>query len=338
MADKKRELRELKDAAEIARLQELSVYERDDMGFANSKLIQATFPYRDTGERQWTSTNGGMSITITALSGKHGLPYGTYPRLLMIWLTGKVVENARSFDPEDPARRKIFFGNHLSTFMEELGIEARYGSHTDFKGNVVESNSMRLAEQIRRVFNLNINIESVYEVEDKAVESYTNTLISQNLELYWDKHSSPDQYSLLDSYVVLSEDFFDFLKSRPVPVDLGMLRKLKSSAMALDLYVWLTYRAFYARRPFVVTVPDLMRQFGTTLDPDKASDRRDFMIKFKRAVKKMHKVWPETAEVLKSGEKKLHVIPRGKGLSVHPMKPSVPPKGGSKTKKPRRRG
>lgn len=337
MTDKNRELRELKDAAEIARLQELSVHERDDMGFANSKLIQATFPYRDTGERQWTSTNGGTTIIITALSSKHGLPYGTYPRLLMIWLTGKVVENANSFDPEDPARRKIFFGNHLAAFMKELGIDARYGSHTDLAGNVVISNSMRLAEQIRRVFNLNINIESLYALEDKAVESYTNTIISQNLELYWDKHSSPEQYSLLDSYVVLSEEFFDFLKSRPVPVDLGILRKLKSSAMALDLYVWITYRAFYAHRPFAVTVPDLMRQFGTTLDPDKAADRRNFMVKFKRAVKKIHKVWPETAEVLKNGEEKLHVIPRGKGLRVYPMNTSVPPKEG-KSKKPRRRG
>jgi len=321
----KKAIRRIKKDCELAHLHETSVHDRGDLGFANNRLIQAAFPYRATPERQWTSTNGDVEITITALSSKRGLPYGPYPRLLMIWLASKVTENAASYDGNDPARLKIFFGNHLATFMRELGIEARYSTWTDFRGNTINPNSERLRQQMLRLFNLNIHVSEEIETDKKFIERMTNTLASETLELHWDKDEDSD-YSFADSYVQLSEKFFNLLSSNPVPIDLGILRTLKQSPMALDLYVWLTYRSFYARRPFIVTVPALMEQFGTILDPEDAKARRNFMVKFKRAVKKVHKAWPETNKKLKNGERKLEVLKRGKGLRVWPMKPSVPSK------------
>jgi hypothetical protein len=38
------------------------------------------------------------------------------------------------------------------------------------------------------------------------------------------------------------------ITAAPVPVDLGALRALKRSPLALDLYSWLTYTAFVASR------------------------------------------------------------------------------------------
>lgn len=320
----KKAIRRIKKDCELAHLHETSVHDRGDLGFANNRLIQAAFPYRATPEKQWTSTNGSVEVTITALSPKRGLPYGPYPRLLMIWLASKVTENAANYDADDPARLKIFFGNHLATFMRELGIDARYSTWTDFKGNPVEPNSERLRQQMLRLFNLNIHVVEQIDTDDKFIHRETNTLASETLELHWDKHDP--EYSFADSYVQLSEKFFNLLSSNPVPIDLGILRALKQSPMALDLYVWLTYRAFYARTPFTVPVPALMEQFGTSRDPEDAKDRRDFMAQLKRAVKKVHKAWPETAKKLKTGERKLEVLKRGKGLRVFPMKSSVPPK------------
>ena len=319
----KKAIRRIKKDCELTHLHETSVHDRGDLGFANNRLIQAAFPYRATPEHQWTSTNGSVEVTITALSANRGLPYGTYPRLLMIWLASKVTENAANYDANDPARLKIFFGNHLGTFMRELGIDARYSTWTDFKGNPVNSNSERLRQQMLRLFNLNIHVSEEIDTDEKFIDRTTNTLASESLELHWDKHDP--EYSFADSYVQLSEKFFNLLSSNPVPIDLGILRALKQSPMALDLYVWLTYRSFYARTPFIVPVPALMEQFGTSRDPEDAKARRDFMNKFKRAVKKVHKAWPETAKQLKTGERKLEVLKRGKGLRVFPMKPSVPP-------------
>ena len=47
-----------------------------------------------------------------------------------------------------------------------------------------------------------------------------------------------------------------------VPVDLRAIRLLRSSPLAIDLYVWLTYRMSYLRRPTLVPWQGLENQFG----------------------------------------------------------------------------
>lgn len=331
-AEEKARLREAARADHLRTLHDTSVYERDDLGFSSNRLIQATLPYTDTGESRYVSRNGNLTVTITSL-GSYGLPYGVYPRLLLLWLTTAVIHNAATFAPDDPERLKIHFGSNLSAFMHNLGIDARYSSYTGADGKRRDDNSVRMQEQIKRLFNMNINVEEAVSGNspDGTIEGVrtTNTLASQRLELFWSRHDShdPAQASLLDSYVVLSADFFNMLASNPVPLDMGMIRALKRSPMALDVFCWTSYRASYAKRPFTVPVADLMRQFGTRLDPDNAGDRRSFMQKMRKAVEAVHKVWPESGETLANGDCKLQVLPRGKGIMVYPFRsPAVPKK------------
>ncbi len=61
----------------------------------------------------------------------------------------------------------------------------------------------------------------------------------------------------------LSDEFFEEVTNRPVPLDMQALRLLKGSPMRLDIYVWLTYRMSYLRRPTAVTWDQLRLQFGT---------------------------------------------------------------------------
>ncbi len=60
-----------------------------------------------------------------------------------------------------------------------------------------------------------------------------------------------------------SDEFFEEVTNRPVPLDMQALRLLKGSPMRLDIYVWLTYRMSYLRRPTAVTWDQLRLQFGT---------------------------------------------------------------------------
>ena len=66
-------------------------------------------------------------------------------------------------------------------------------------------------------------------------------LLADQLSTWWDP-MQPGQGSMFESFVVLSEPFFNELVNRPVPVDMRALKALKQSPFALDVYSWLTYR------------------------------------------------------------------------------------------------
>lgn len=315
--------RAIKKEHELARLHELSVYERNEVGYINGRFIQSAFPYTDTGETKHTTRNGNLSITIASV-GEHGLPYGTYPRLVMIWLTMAVISNSQKYDQDDPERLKIHFGKNLAGFMKQLGITPRYGKTVRKDGKTEVSTGARLEEQMERLFNININIKELVEDDDGGTIETYNTLVSESLQLRW-SNKGGERGSLYDSHVELSPKFFNLLNTKRVPIDLGILRQLKRSGLALDIFVWTSFRVSYARAPFIVTTEDLMRQFATRLDPGIAEDRRDFMAKFKRAVKKIHEAWPESAKVNAVGNTRLQVREGGKGIIVYPFpNPSVP--------------
>ena len=65
---------------------------------------------------------------------------------------------------------------------------------------------------------------------------------------------------LSDSFCTIP--FFDEITNKPVPIDLRALHALKQSPMAMDLYVWLTYRMSYLKEPAEIKWPLLQFQFG----------------------------------------------------------------------------
>jgi len=64
------------------------------------------------------------------------------------------------------------------------------------------------------------------------------------------------------SQIVLSQDFFDEITRSAVPVDLRAIRHLRRSPLAIDLYVWLTYRMSYFKKPTLIPWKSLEAQFG----------------------------------------------------------------------------
>lgn len=63
------------------------------------------------------------------------------------------------------------------------------------------------------------------------------------------------------SKIELSPGFFEILVNRPVPVDLRVASALRSP-LAFDVYVWLTYRMSYLRRPTEIPWSALASRFG----------------------------------------------------------------------------
>ena len=95
-----------------------------EIGFSARLLVQATLPHSKpkpdpkTGiaPNEFKRSNGYVTVHIQA-PAEYGLPYGTYPRLLMVWVT---TEAARTKSPE------LELGDSLNQFMLKLGLNNLY--------------------------------------------------------------------------------------------------------------------------------------------------------------------------------------------------------------------
>ena len=201
--------------------------EAGELAFVARLLAQATLPHSDPGDvAAFTRRNGALEMFVQPTPGV-GVPYGSYPRLVLAWLTTEAVRTKS---------RRIVLGDSLSSFMRELGIVptgGRWGTIT------------RLRDQMHRLFSSRIGVQ----YGDAATgHGGRQMLVTDEYDLWWTPRD-PDQAAVFESVVVLSETFFKAVTERPVPVDMRVLRALKRSPLGLDLYTWLTYRVSYAPRP-----------------------------------------------------------------------------------------
>ena len=228
------------------------------LGFMARAMVQATLPHSKVAGNEFTRVNGNYSLSIMAPSAI-GLPYGTIPRLLLAWLTTEAVKTKS---------RELELGDSLSGFMAELDMMptgGRWGSIT------------RLKDQSRRLFSSSIT--AVYE--NGPGFAVINQAVADKAQFWWDnKH--PEQAGLWKSTVTLSENFFNEVIDRPVPIDMRAIRALKKSPLALDIYSWLTYRASYLKRPTVIPWSSLALQFGSNY-----AELRNFKTAFMAELKKV---------------------------------------------------
>lgn len=253
------------------------------LGFMAHALAQATLPHKKTSELQFTRKNGAFQLTVTALA-RHGLPYGAMPRLLIAWLTTEAVRTKN---------RELVLGDSLSEFMRGLDLVptgGRWGSIT------------RLRDQMQRLFSAAVTATYVDANRDTGV----NYLMADRYSLWW-QPKEPDQVALWESTLTLSGAFFEEAIRSPVPVDMRALKALRRAPMALDIYVWLTYRMSYLRRRTVIPWEALRLQFGADYDR-----LIDFRVNFKKQLKMVLLVYPEAK-----------AIPMDSTLELRPSRPHI---------------
>ena len=165
----------------------------------------------------------------------------------MAWLSTEAVKTGS---------RVIVLGDSLSKFMRELGICNSGGKP-----------QTRLRNQMKRLFGCTVSM--IYK--DEHGEQFVSSLIAERGEFWWNERK-PDQPSLWNSKIELSEKFFNEIIRHPVLIDMNTLTTLKRCSLGLDLYLWLIYRTFPLCAPQRLTWRQVYRQFG--LHPDKASDKQ----------------------------------------------------------------
>ncbi len=278
--------------------------------FCVRSVILATLPHRDPGNvPAYGRRNGGYSLVIqpgytfepveqpdigyrnpeeyskpepTSL----GYPYGTIPRLLLCWLTTEVIRK------RSPV---IELGPSLSSFMTGLGLIPAGGEN----GPIT-----RLKDQLKRLFTAKISC--IYESEKLKGTTFRNVQVAD--EYTWWPPQKASAVETLHAEVTLNDRFFQELTEHPVPLDMRVVQALKQSPMALDIYMWLTYRMSYLKRKTLIPWAALELQFGTEY-----SRLRDFKRNFKHHLASVRMFYPQARITDESG----------RGLTLYPSRPHV---------------
>lgn len=231
--------------------------------------------------------NGNLTVAMDASAVGPGLPYGTLPRLLLVWMTTEAVRTKR---------RELAMGSRLADFMRTLEITPTGGR----KGTITA-----LHDQMSRLFTTAVAVLR----EDAGHSSTAMWPVASRSELWWDV-KRPEEAVLWQSTVTLGEDFYNSIVERPVPVDMAALRQLRKSPLALDLYTWLTFRMSYLGKPTTVSWSEIEAQVGSAYArPD------NFRAKLGPALQKVAAAYPQA---------RVSMLPRG--LHLNPSPTSVRPR------------
>lgn len=268
--------------------------DKTESAFMARQLVQATLPHKNPGNVQaWSRKNGDLTLTIRPGWDEKkekliGYPYGTVPRLLLFWITTEAI---RTKSP------RLELGNNLAQFMENLGLNPRGGGK--------RSDVKRLQNQMIRLFQSSIS----FNQSTGGKKTWINMHVAPKGMLWWDE-KKPAQGTLFENWIQLGEDFFNAITSAPVPTDMRILKALKKSPLALDLYVWATYTAYQTQQTNQsrsLSWEILHEQFGAEY-----GDIKNFSKKAWNALKKVQSVYSEL---------KIERV-RG-GINILPSKPSI---------------
>lgn len=257
--------------------------EKPVVGYTTKMFVQSLFPYRKSEDEKRVLTQGSNSITISSTAG---LPYGRFPRLIMAYLITQITERDRqvkrgTLTPEEA--RKIPLGYSMNEFLNQIGLQAR--------GTGGKSGSLtRLRDQLRRINRCTITVESRLPNRDVGM----NTQIASSWDL-WFSEKHPNQGSLTPSHITVTEEYFNYVAEAPIPIDLNVMRKLRSPR-AMDCYSWLVTKQYWlhkknlARHTF--SWEQLVSSFaGAPIETP--TQLRDFRYKFRSVLNEIGAYWPE---------------------------------------------
>ncbi len=252
------------------------------LGYMARALVQATMPHKSPGDvKAWGRRNGDFSMVMqpSYIIDKNnevrsiGLPYGTKPRLVMAFISSEAVKTKN---------REILLGKSLSQFMERLDLQPTGGRW----GTIP-----MLKEQMKRLFSATIS----FHYQNKVAEISGGFKIVSQAILFWDQ-KSPNQTTLWESSVTLTEEFYKEIIQHPIPINMDALSALKSSSLALDIYCWLTYRMSYLKRDIEIPWEFLALQFGSDY-----TELRDFKKNFLWQLRKVLAIYNAKVDKSKNG-------------------------------------
>jgi hypothetical protein len=242
-------------------IQQVSALEARSVIHIPRMLANASFPTRRLPGNEFVRRNGDYELTLLSPSSI-GLPYGTYPRLIIAWIThqSKITRS-----------RTIHLGDSINAFLKNLEKSSSGGTY----GSMTS-----LREQCKRLFSCNIqwthNSETSWSMESLR--------IAQKASMIW----QPNEPGSWEAYLTLDQGFFDEIQQSAIPVDRRVLQACSHYPLAIDIYSWLTLRNFRNNRGITLIPWDLLAlQFANSY-----SRESHFRQKFTQALRRVSLFYP----------------------------------------------
>lgn len=246
-------------------------HNQEQIDFLHAVLCQVGMPRKRVEGRVFERNSGAMSMVLEAgrlyRLGRWiniPLPYGTRPRLVMVYISGEAVRTKS---------KTIEIGDSVYEFLKRLGIDQNggpRGGYTMFK------------KQMEALAACRINLG--FSMQDRDV-----TINTQPISRFeaWLVDNGPDR-PLWPGVLDLSQEFFETLISHAVPLEHRALAALKHSSLALDIYTWLAHRLCRITKAsgIMLSWGNLKDQFG-----QEYKDSRNFKKEFREALRQVHCVY-----------------------------------------------
>jgi Plasmid encoded RepA protein len=271
--------------------------EQDAVNYLHSGFCQAALPHREPKNptEPWVRRNGAYQLVIRPgilpLRDKIvpvGVPYGTKARLIMIYFQTEAVRTRSQL---------VDLGPNMASWLKRMGLTTSGGARGSYAP--VREQALRIA-RCEFTMRFERNAKEARLADQRLVDS---------MDL-WQAEGPVRGRREWVRYVRLSDAFFAHLMEHSVPLSEDAIARLKHSSLALDLYVWLTYRLHTLRRETTVPWHVLAHHFGSE------SGHRQLAFRLKEVLKDVAAVYPEAG-----------VEASSRGLILRPSQPSVPATG-----------
>ena len=239
-------------------------------------LIQCTLPHSDPKTRDWIKQSGPYTLIVSSGIDKqgeaYGVPYGKFPRMVLAYVITEVKKTGEC---------RVEFNANFKGFLKEVGYTA----------NLNKRQKDSIIDQLNRL------IRATFSWEGGGGREHSRGgggRVTSDFDL-WFSDDHPDQITMFDSYIIVSQEFRDAILKNPVPLRTDILKALKGSSLDLDVYMWLSYRLFTMKaageEQIELSYGLLQQQFGTGISE---ADYRQFRLRLKKSITKVAQYWQGT--------------------------------------------
>lgn len=242
----------------------------NELGITYSGFCLTALPHKKLpNDQEWVRQNGQASLMIEpgriipqkgAAPQLIGVPYGPKARLILLYLQTRAVKTKS---------REVEIGKSMHDWLKRMDITASGKSYS------------LVREQAERISRCRLT----FFFNDNQKKGFRNDhIISGGISF----QSNENQSSLWEDTVFLGESFYQALTAHPVPVWEPAIRELSARSMAIDIYIWLSYRLHVLNVVTPISWAALYNQFGAGF---KAI--RQFKPEFRRNLDFALAVYPE---------------------------------------------
>lgn len=271
--------------------------EGDDIGFLHPTFCQVGLPRSRVEGRVFERRCGNAVIRVESGALWDGesyvdqpLPYGTRPRLLLMYLTREYLRTQE---------RQIDLGDSMRAFLSVLNIRSSGGARGGITGFKQQIGALA-ASRMMVGYNTSSGMARTRNADQIAEEFEAWSVLGGK--------GQDGQRSLWPGSLTISRQFAETIAESAVPLDMRAVEELQGSSLALDIYSWLTHRLCRLKAPSKLYWANLREQFGKEVADDKTFKRN-----FNQAMKQVLPVYPMAKVTAERG-----------GIRLYPSLPPVP--------------